>query len=350
MRECGISGRESVAGFRALLKCPNCLEADTLALNASPALCVQCGASFSTRGDILDFVAGRDNTALDVLAYDQEKNVSFGASLQIFGHLKRVAGDLLPTSLGEILEIGAGTGLFTLGMLASNDFDWAVITDVSPEMLGVCRARLEENIGAEKFSRILLATYSGREKIFAEGAYDLCTAYSVVHHILDYRAFFADVRMALKPTGTALFVEPSGPFHVALTLAINDALICLLAEGAGTASADVKKLASWLAETRSRLMFPDTGMATREDKHLFWRSELECEAQGAGFADLTVLPWHFDPLGLLTLNDYAGGIGLSHEFREVFIPTYRKVAEYHFRHVAEKDMSSMYVIGLHCSR
>jgi hypothetical protein len=186
--------------------------------------------------------------------------------------------------------------------------------------------------------------------MFVEGAYELCIAYSVVHHILDYRAFFADVRKALKPTGTALFVEPSGPFHVALTLAMSDALICLLAEGASMASADVMKLASWLNETRSRLMFPDTGMATREDKHLFWRSELERAAQGAGFADLTVLPWHFDPLGFLTLNDYAGGIGLSHEFRELFIPAYRKVAEHHFRHVAEQDMSSMYVIGLHCSR
>jgi SAM-dependent methyltransferase len=341
-----VNKAENIAGFRALVKCPNCLQPGTLDFGANSTQCVKCGASFSARGGILDFVAGRDNTALNVLAYDNEKHVSLGASLRLFDHLKRVAGGLFRDALGEILEIGAGTGLLTLGMLASKEFDRAVITDISPEMLGVCRARLEESLAPEKVSRVFLATYSGREEIFCDGAYDLCVANSVVHHILDYPAFFANMRKALKPTGMALFVEPAAPFHDSMTLAMSDALAYLLGRGADLSPRDVRVLAHWIAERRSGLMFPDEVTLSREDKHLFWRNDLECAAHEAGFASLTVLPWHFDPLGLSTLQNYANGLGLSQPFREIFFPSYEKFAAYHFRNIAEDDLSSMYVVAM----
>jgi len=341
---------ERNVAFRELVKCPHCLAANTLMLSSSPVVCVSCGAIFSCADDIVDFVAGRDNTRLNVVAYDNQKNVSAERSLALFHHLRSVFGTLLPNEFGKILEIGAGTGLLTLGMLAVSKFSSAVVTDISPEMLRVCRARLEQYSDADKWSRVLFATYSGKEDIFADGAFDLCIANSVVHHILDYYRFFADVRRALNPTGTAVFVEPGAPFHNALTLALNDTLVAMIAEGSRIGDADLNSVARWAVETRSGLIFPDADKATKEDKHVFSRDDLELAARSAGFADLTVLPWERDPIGLKTLNSYLGGLGVSNQFRESVFPKFTRIAEHHFRHLADQDKTSMYVIGLHCSR
>ena len=40
----------------------------------------------------------------------------------------------LDKTYGTVLEVGAGTGYLTLGMLADSEFDHAVISDISPEM------------------------------------------------------------------------------------------------------------------------------------------------------------------------------------------------------------------------
>jgi hypothetical protein len=158
--------RADSSALRRLLKCPNCRVDDTLELTRSPVVCGECGAAFSASGGILDFVAGRDNTALDVIAYDLEKNVSIERSRVLFGKLKQDCGALLPENLGKVLEIGAGTGLLTLGMLELSEFDSAVISDISPEMLLICRARAESCLDAGKFSRALFMTYSGRSTAF----------------------------------------------------------------------------------------------------------------------------------------------------------------------------------------
>jgi SAM-dependent methyltransferase len=331
--------------FQKLLKCPTCLVDGVLTLNSSSAVCARCGASYSVRGDILDFVAGRDDTALDVMAYDQEKQVSKDHSLQLFAQIRRVSGDLIPHALGNVLEIGAGTGLLTVGMLAINDFETAIITDISPAMLAVCQKRLGDNVDADTFSRTLFATYSGIEDIFADGAYDICIANSVVHHILDYRSFFAKMRRALKPTGTAIFIEPSGPFHLALTLAMNDTLVAAIAENAGIEESDIKLLARWIVDARQEFVFPNADKSGKEDKHVFWRDDLARAAQDAGFAHSTVLPWDFDPLGLDTLGNYLWGIGVTSVGQRLYSEKFVKIAEHHFQQLREEDKSSMYVIG-----
>lgn len=327
-----------------LLKCPNCRQAGNLVVVAANlATCERCGKSISFESDVLDFVAGSETTALDVAAYDAEKEVSIARSRVIFNHLRTRAGTNLPAELGDVLEIGAGTGLLTLGMLSGACFRRAVVTDISAEMLAVCRARAEQFIDLKK---VLFATYSGKEDIFPENSYDFCIANSVMHHILDYRAFLRNVQRLLKLDGRALFVEPSGEFHRAMTGAMSDALVLLMAQAAVISEGDVRALCTWISERRAGFIFPDQLRPEVEDKHLFFRGPIDIAARDAGFTSVTFTAWDHDRLGLGALTNYCTGLGLSPEFQELFYPIYNRYAAHHFGNISVDDMSSMYVITL----
>ena len=43
-----VNKAENIAGFRTLLKCPNCREPGTLDFGANLTQCVKCGAAFLT--------------------------------------------------------------------------------------------------------------------------------------------------------------------------------------------------------------------------------------------------------------------------------------------------------------
>lgn len=328
-----------------LLKCPMCRQRGTLGAHSSDSVaCSQCAASFRVKDGVLDFVGGRENTALDVNAYDEEKHVSLSRSQTTFNQLKRRAGENLPVHFGDVLEIGAGTGLLTLGMLGGAAFDRAIITDISPEMIWVCRGRAKEIVDLRK---VLFATYSGKEDIFAQESFDLCVGNSVLHHILDYRTFLADVHRLTKPEGRAVFVEPSGEFHRAMTDAMSDALMLLLGQQALGVQPALQVLSAWTSETRAGYLFPEEARPQVEDKHIFFRDAIDEAAQAAGFRTAICTAWDNDALGLGALNNYCMGLGLSPEFREVFFPAYKRYAEVHFKALGPDEMSSMYVIILH---
>jgi SAM-dependent methyltransferase len=215
-------------------------------------------------------------------------------------------------------------------------------------MLAICRARVEASIDPAKYSRTLFMTYGGTEDVFPEGVYDLCVGNSVVHHILDYRGFFSQVRRALTPEGRALFVEPSAPFHNLVTLAISDLLVAMLADQtAAYWETDLYKLASWVAAVRTSLNFRDVDRSVWEDKHFFSREDFAYAARSAGFSSSNVLPWAFDPLGLITVSGYLREIGVTPEFMTMFFPKYQRFAEIYFQALPDQDKCSMYIAGFH---
>jgi SAM-dependent methyltransferase len=338
-----IQGGAFSGTFGTLLLCPSCRSPESIYFQETAAICSRCNASFSTLGGIIDFVAGQSDTALDVREYDQQKAVSFDASVNMFRSLKQLAGGAIPDNLGNVLEIGAGTGLLTLGMLAESEFDQAVITDISPNMLAVCSARLAEVVGAKR-SRVAFATYSGQENIFGDEQYDLCIANSVLHHILDYAGLFRSARTLLKGTGTAIFVEPAAVFHEALTLAMAEAIVSLT--GKGSFPDQLRILAAWVEQTRYRLRSAPAELAQFEDKHNFRREDLVREGTAAGFSSITIVPVNYDPLGIHAALNYQRELGIPREFAELIMPAYRRHAEYQFRDVTQADMSEMYLIAL----
>ena len=70
-------------------------------------------------------------------AYDSKWGIDFGevGQAQVVGKLRKVLGPSLHRGFERSLEVGAGTGYFTLNLLGAGVVRSATCTDISPGML-----------------------------------------------------------------------------------------------------------------------------------------------------------------------------------------------------------------------
>src|SRR5215210_1247907 len=89
--------------------------------------------------EILDVNRRYHDVAAD--GYDAKWGVDFGPTgrAQVLGKVEKLLGPR-PGPFGRSLEIGAGTGYFSLNLLQAGVVRAAVCTDVSPGMLATLRA------------------------------------------------------------------------------------------------------------------------------------------------------------------------------------------------------------------
>ncbi len=150
------------------------------------------------------------NTAYhDVAAetYDSKWGIDFGTTgqAQVRAKLRKALGGLPPEPFGEALEIGAGTGYFSLNLLQLGLIERATATDISPGML----ASLEAN--AAGLGLAVSTEVSDAELLpFADRSFDLVFGHAVLHHIPDLERAFAELHRVLRPGGALAFCgEPS---------------------------------------------------------------------------------------------------------------------------------------------
>jgi tRNA (cmo5U34)-methyltransferase len=106
-----------------------------------------------------------------------------------------------------LLELGAGTGLFTRRAIATRHFGRILVTDGAPSMLDVARAKLSGGDIVLQFEIVDLASeWAGRfANSFADSAFDAVTSTIAIHHVQDKRRLFAQVMHMLKPGGMFVF-------------------------------------------------------------------------------------------------------------------------------------------------
>src|ERR687893_3073437 len=77
--------------------------------------------------------------------YDEKWGITYGevGQAQVVGKLRKALGHE-PAGFSRGLEIGAGTGYFTLNLLRAGVLESAVATDISPGMLASLRASAEQ--------------------------------------------------------------------------------------------------------------------------------------------------------------------------------------------------------------
>jgi ubiquinone/menaquinone biosynthesis C-methylase UbiE len=138
--------------------------------------------------------------------YDSKWGIAYNdvGQAQVIGKLRKALGHE-PGRYGRALEIGAGTGYFTLNLLRARVVGEAVATDISPGMLG----RLERS--AEELGlAVETAACEAAELPFADGSFDLVFGHAVLHHLPDLPAAFREFRRVLRPGGLVAFCgEPS---------------------------------------------------------------------------------------------------------------------------------------------
>ncbi len=149
------------------------------------------------------------NTAYHDLAaagYDAKWGIDFGAigQAQVTAKLGKALG-AEPTRWEHALEIGAGTGYFSLNLMAAGLIGQLTATDIAPGML----AALEANAEALGLDVDTVATDAERLP-FPDDGFDLVLGHAVLHHLPDLDAAAAEFLRVLKPGGTLVFCgEPS---------------------------------------------------------------------------------------------------------------------------------------------
>jgi ubiquinone/menaquinone biosynthesis C-methylase UbiE len=140
--------------------------------------------------------------------YDAKWGIDFGATGQRQVRLK------LAKALGEgveglhfpdALEIGSGTGYFSLNLLQMGTIERLTATDISPGMLRRL-ASTAESLGLE----VDTVATEAEELPFDDESFDLVFGHAVLHHIPDLDRAFAEFRRVLRPGGAIAFCgEPS---------------------------------------------------------------------------------------------------------------------------------------------
>lgn len=296
-----------------LFQCPRCHGA-LAASSPDIVRCSTCGETVASKNAIIDFVAGHSVTMLDNIDYDAFYRVEDSYSDILVENIKSCVGAHWPASLGTVLEIGCGTGGFSRSLLRLEKPDRAVLTDVSPKMLQICRDHLNR-LGLLAGDRVSFATYSGAEQSLAPAKFDTCVGTSVLHHILDVGSCLADLQRVLKPGGKAFFLEPNLQFHRALYATLGDIVAYFLSKGAAADDPDLARIVSWMCEVRCNVVHANDlrFLATREDKHLFLAEEIELLAIECGFGSAEALPANIDRDGADAASVYLAQCQVGEE-------------------------------------
>jgi ubiquinone/menaquinone biosynthesis C-methylase UbiE len=138
--------------------------------------------------------------------YDSKWGISYGevGRAQVLGKLRKALGRE-PGAFDRGLEIGAGTGYFTLNLVRAGVLREAVATDISPGMLSSLSASARR-LGLAVETRECEAAALP----FEDGSFDLVFGHAVLHHLPDLTAAFSEFRRVLRPGGVVAFCgEPS---------------------------------------------------------------------------------------------------------------------------------------------
>jgi ubiquinone/menaquinone biosynthesis C-methylase UbiE len=154
--------------------------------------------------DILDVNRRYHDVAAD--EYDGKWGISFGevGRQQVLGKLTKLLGPR-PGPFARSLEIGAGTGYFTLNLMQAGVVEAAVCTDISPGMLRT----LDANARALELEVETVACDAAALP-FDDGSFDLVLGHAVLHHLPALEHSFAEFHRVLRPGGMLFFAgEPS---------------------------------------------------------------------------------------------------------------------------------------------
>jgi ubiquinone/menaquinone biosynthesis C-methylase UbiE len=140
-------------------------------------------------------------------SYDTKWGIDFGpvGQDQVAGKLRKALGGRPTAAFGDGLEIGAGTGYFSLNLAQLGLIERPTATDISAGML----ATLAETAG-ELGVPIATARAEAEELPFADESFDLVFGHAVLHHIPDLPRALTEFERVLRPGGAIAFCgEPS---------------------------------------------------------------------------------------------------------------------------------------------
>jgi len=209
--------------------------------------------------------------------YDAKWGISFGeiGRHQVLGKVRKLLGER-PGPYARALEIGAGTGYFSLNLVQDGVVGAATCTDISPGMLET----LERNAAGLGLD-VETASCDASELPFDDESFDLVLGHAVLHHLPDLDRAFAEFERVLAPGGTIFFAgEPSR--H-------GDRIAAFPKRAA------LRLGPAWRRAVRARPAAvgggdgdADHALEAMVDVHAFVPGDLQAHAAGAGFEGVRV--------------------------------------------------------------
>ena len=213
--------------------------------------------------------------------YDSKWGIDFGAvgQTQVLGKLRKVLGSELDRGFERSLEIGAGTGYFSLNLLQAGVVHNATCTDISPGMVRTLAANADR-LGLE----VRAARADAESLPFPDQSFDLVLGHAVLHHLPDLERGFAEFHRVLRPGGRIVFAgEPSR---------VGDRIAALPKRGARFVAPLWRALLGAHAAPAGQAGQPqaaeDHGLERLVDIHAFSPGDLSRLARRAGFDHVKV--------------------------------------------------------------
>jgi ubiquinone/menaquinone biosynthesis C-methylase UbiE len=207
--------------------------------------------------------------------YDSKWAIDFGpiGQQQVRAKVVKALGSWPDRSFGQALEIGAGTGYFSLNLLQLGVIDRLTAADISTGMLAELRANADR-LGLE----VETVTTDAEHLPFEDGSFDLVCGHAVLHHLPSLEAAFSELHRVLRPGGALAFCgEPSR---------YGDLLANIPKRGAFVLAPFWRRLVGAPARPPRQRHGNDGRELEREvDVHSFSPRELRSLLRGAGFAD-----------------------------------------------------------------
>jgi SAM-dependent methyltransferase len=214
-------------------------------------------------------------------SYDEKWGIDFGETGrgQVLGKVRKLLGPELDLGFESALEIGAGTGYFSLNLMAAGLIDELTCTDISSGMLDV----LQGNARRLGLQTVETLQADAEALPLADDSFDLVIGHAVLHHLPDLDRAFAEFRRVLRPGGRIVFAgEPS---------LLGDR-IARVPKRAALLAAPLWRRALRAAAAadlvQSRDDADDHELEAEVDIHAFSPADLERLADAAGFGDVRV--------------------------------------------------------------
>lgn len=259
----------------ACLKC----RGFSLSMTADDVRCGNCGARYRLDGGILDFVREDDLSQLEKLDYDKVHKLTVVANSPEFLSLIETIKPLLRPKMTAV-EIGCGTGAWTVGLSQHDSFESMIATDISRKFLRTLQGRLSTG-------KTVLAAADLNVFDLSPGSVDAVFGRSILHHVYEYPAVLERARTWLRPGGFAVFFEPvlEGKALMAFFMEAIRRLDRRLELKVFT-EAEHKKIEGMVNHIKKELRLRDKPevIKTLEDKFIFRLDEMKKLAGDLGYA------------------------------------------------------------------
>lgn len=215
-------------------------------------------------------------------SYDTKWGIDFGQTgrAQVRGKARKLLGAELDTGFTRALEIGAGTGYFSLNLMASGVIEQLTCTDISTGMVEA----LSANAGLLGLESVRAVRADAESLPFPDASFDLVLGHAVLHHLPDLDRAFAEFRRVLRPGGRILFAgEPSR---------VGDRIASLPKRAAATVAPLWRRALGAQPLTLTTALavqqHADHELESEVDIHAFTPRHLERLAARTGFTQITV--------------------------------------------------------------